>query len=34
MPLTQSRGAGKTVLSGEFNSTLANFFALNVVYVF
>jgi hypothetical protein len=28
------RGSGRTVLSGEFTNTLANFFAVNAVYVF
>ncbi len=34
LPLDQTKGSGRTVLSGEFNNTLINFFALNVVYVF
>jgi long-chain fatty acid transport protein len=34
LPLTQTKGSGRDVLSGEFTNTLINFFAVNLVYVF
>ena len=34
LPLTQTRGLTNTTVSGQFTNTLANFFGLNLVYVF
>ncbi len=34
LPLDQTRGSGRDVLSGQFTNTLINFFAVNLAYVF
>ena len=34
LPLTQTRGSGRDVLSGQFTNTSVNFFVLNLGYAF
>ncbi len=34
LPLTQTKGSGNDVLSGQFTNTMVNFFVLNLGYTF